>query len=127
MKKLLLGLIMAIFTTLPAFAADAVLGTWKTQVDDGAYAHVDVHMCGAKICGTITRTFNSGGEYQSENIGRQLVWDMSADGGGKYSGGIIWQPSTDKEFKSKMSLSGNVLQVSGCVAFICKKQTWTRI
>ncbi len=127
MKKLILGLILAIFTALPAFAADPVQGIWKTQVDDGAYAYIDIQVCGTTLCGVITRTFNSSGEYQSENIGRQLVWNMSPNGSGRYSGGTIWQPSTDKEFKSKMVLNGDILKVSGCVAFICKKQTWTRV
>ncbi|MCP5038161.1 MAG: DUF2147 domain-containing protein [Rhodobacteraceae bacterium] len=131
MKKLLLGLVLVIFTGMPAFASDPVLGLWQTEVDDDddarSYAIVNFYMCGSDICGSIARTFDVTGETQSENIGRDLVWGMSANGGGKYSGGKIWQPSTDKEFKSKMVLNGNVLKVSGCVAFICKKQTWNRV
>jgi uncharacterized protein (DUF2147 family) len=110
-----------------AQAADPVIGTWKTQVDDGAYAQVKIAACGAKICGTIARTFNDTGEYKSPNIGKKLVWDMDANGDGAYSGGRIWQPSTGKEYKSKMALSGDTLKVSGCVGPICKKQTWTRV
>lgn len=51
---------------------------------------------------------------------------MQAKGGGAYSGGKIWQPSSGKVYKSKMSMKGNVLNVSGCVGPICKKQVWTR-
>lgn len=107
--------------------ADPAAGTWKTQVDDGAYAHVKMTTCGAKLCGTIARTFNGSGEYKSENIGKKIVWDMTPAGGGAYKSGKIWQPSTGKTFKSKMALSGNSLQVSGCVGPICKKQTWSRV
>ncbi|WGW02221.1 DUF2147 domain-containing protein [Tropicibacter oceani] len=107
--------------------ADPVEGIWKTQVDDGAYAHVTIAPCGAAICGVIARTFNSSGEYKSENIGKKLVWDMQAAGSGNYKGGKIWQPSTGKVFSSKMALSGNTLKVSGCVGPICKKQTWSRV
>ena len=110
-----------------AALADPVLGTWKTQVDDGAYAYVSMAKCGQKICGTIAKTFNASGEYKSANLGKKLVWDMTASGGGSYKSGKIWQPSTDKVYKSKMSLSGNKLKVSGCVGPICKKQTWTRV
>lgn len=112
-----------------ANAADAVEGVWQTQVDDGAYAHVTVSPCGAKLCGVISRTFNSDGEYASANIGKPIVWDMVPGNGGKYGSGRIWQPSTDKVFRSKMALSGDVLKVSGCVAggLICKKQTWVRV
>lgn len=117
------GLMLAASAAL----ADPVHGIWKTQVDDGAYAYVTLGDCGGKICGTISRTFNASGEYNSKNKGKRLVWDMRASGNGAYKGGKIWQPSTDKVFKSKMALSGNSLKVSGCVGPICKKQTWTRI
>lgn len=112
---------------LPAVAADPVLGIWKTQVDDGAYAHVNITQCGGQICGNIARTFKGSGEYKSPNIGKLLVWDMVAAGGGKYKGGKIFQPSTNKTFSSKMTLKGNVLKVSGCVGPICKKQDWARV
>ena len=107
--------------------ADPAEGTWQTQVDDGAYAHVKMSTCGANLCGTIARTFNDTGEYKSENLGKQLVWDMTPEGGGAYKGGKIWHPSTGKTFKSKMALSGNTLKVSGCVGPICRKQTWSRV
>lgn len=109
--------------------ADAVEGIWQTQVDDGAYAHVTISGCGAKLCGVISRTFNSDGEYDSENLGKPIVWDMVPRNSGKYGDGRIWQPSTDKIFRSKMTMSGDTLWVSGCVAggLICKKQTWVRV
>ena len=125
MRKAILTL--ALILGAGAAHADPVEGIWKTQVDDGAYAHVTIKPCGGNYCGTITRTFNSDGEYKSANIGKQLVWDMQSNGGGAYAGGKIWQPSTDKVFKSKMALNGNTLKVSGCVGPICKKQTWSRV
>lgn len=125
MKRI--ALMAALVLAAGTAQADPVVGTWKTQVDDGAYAHVQFAPCGAKLCGKIVRTFNSSGEYKSANIGKQLVWDMEASGSGSYKNGKIWQPSTDKVYKSKMSLSGNTLKVSGCVGPICKKQTWSRV
>ncbi len=110
-----------------AAVANPVEGVWKTQEDEGAYAHVAFAPCGDKLCGVIARTFKDGGEYASANIGKPLVWDMAADGGGAYSGGKIWQPSSDKVYTSKMALSGDSLKVSGCVGPICKKQTWARV
>ncbi|MCK8464722.1 DUF2147 domain-containing protein [Aliiroseovarius sp. S1339] len=126
MKRIVMALALSVGMAAPAWA-DAVEGVWKTQVDDGAYAHVTVSQCGAALCGVISRTFNASGEYKSENIGKKLVWDMQPNGGGKYSGGKIWQPSTGKVFKSKMTLSGSSLKVEGCVAVFCKKQTWSRV
>ncbi|WP_289040767.1 DUF2147 domain-containing protein [uncultured Aliiroseovarius sp.] len=126
MKRMVMALALSVGMATPALA-DAVEGIWKTQVDDGAYAHVTVSQCGTALCGVISRTFNASGEYKSENIGKKLVWDMQPNGGGKYSGGKIWQPSTDKVYRSKMQMSGESLKVSGCVGPICKKQNWTRV
>ncbi|MEC7300235.1 MAG: DUF2147 domain-containing protein [Pseudomonadota bacterium] len=125
MRKTILSL--ALILSAGMAHADPVEGIWKTQVDDGAYAHVTIAPCGGALCGTISRTFNADGEYKSANLGKKLVWDMQSKGGGDYRDGKIWQPSTDKVFKSKMALSGNTLKVSGCVGPICKKQTWSRV
>lgn len=111
-----------------AAMADPVVGTWKTQPgDDGNYALVTIAKCGSQICGTLGKGFDSSGNtIDSPNIGRKMIWDMNADGGGSYSGGKIWAPDRDKTYKSKMSLSGNTLKVSGCVLGICRSQTWKR-
>lgn len=112
-----------------AVLADPVEGIWKTQPgDDGNYAHVTISTCGSQICGTLGKGFDSAGKtIDSPNIGKKMIWNMNADGGGSYSGGKIWAPDRDKTYNSKMSLSGNVLKVSGCVLGICRSQTWTRV
>ena len=111
-----------------AAAADPALGTWQTQPDDGAYAHINMTSCGAAVCGTIARTFNAAGEYQSPNLGKQIVINMQPDGSGKYAG-KVWRPSNNKVYIGKTTVSGNALKLSGCVAggLICSKQTWNRI
>ncbi|WP_298910435.1 DUF2147 domain-containing protein [uncultured Aliiroseovarius sp.] len=126
MKRVIAAVALAVGLAGPAMA-EPVLGVWKTQVDDGAYAHVTFSPCGAALCGVISKAFDASGEINTPNIGKQLVWDMQAKGGGKYSGGKIWQPSTGKVYKSKMTLSGTTLKVAGCVGPICKKQTWTKV
>lgn len=127
MMKHVMALATGLILSAGLAAADPVLGTWKTQVDAGNYAHVKMSTCGSKICGVIARAFDASGPIKTDTIGKKLVWDMVAKGGGSYKGGKIWQPSTDKVYKSKMSLKGNTLKVSGCVGPICKKQTWTRV
>ncbi|QBF32490.1 DUF2147 domain-containing protein [Thalassococcus sp. S3] len=108
--------------------ADPVLGTWKTQPDDGSYAHIQMTQCGAAVCGVIARTFDGSGEYKSPNIGKTLVIDMMPKGGGAYEG-KVWRPSNNKIYIGKMSLNGNTLALRGCVAggLICSKQTWNRV
>lgn len=109
--------------------ADPVLGTYKTQPDDnGNYGHVELYQCDANICGVIRKAFDgSGAEVASDNIGRRMLWDMTAQGGGAYGGGKIWAPDRDKVYTSKMALSGDALSVSGCVLVVCRSQTWTRV
>lgn len=120
---------LAVVIATPALAADPAVGTYKTQPDDnGNYGHVEIYDCDGSLCGVIRKAFDaSGSEVASENINKRMLWAMQADGGGKYSGGKIWAPDRDKTYNSKMELSGNVLEVSGCVAIICRAQTWTRV
>ncbi|MEM6303476.1 MAG: DUF2147 domain-containing protein [Pseudomonadota bacterium] len=108
--------------------ADPAVGTWQTQVDDGAYAHVKMSKCGSAVCGKIARTFNDSGEYNSPNLGKTLVIDMKPSGGGAYEG-KVWRPSNNKVYIGKMQVNGNALRLSGCVAggLICSKQTWKRL
>lgn len=121
------ALILGLLAT-PALA-DPVLGTYQTQPGDtGSYAHVELYDCDGSICGVIRKAFDaSGAEVASDKIGKRMIWDMAAAGDGAYSGGKIWAPDRDKTYKSKMQLTGKTLKVSGCVAVICRSQTWTRI
>ncbi|KIC13775.1 DUF2147 domain-containing protein [Leisingera sp. ANG-DT] len=127
MKHLLAGIAVALGLA-GAAAADPVLGVWKTEADDGSYAHIQMAKCGAAVCGKIARTFNSEGEYKSPNIGKTLVIDMVPNGDGSYEG-KVWRPSNDKIYTGKMDLAGSSLALRGCVAggLICSKQTWTRV
>ena len=128
MKRTIIAAIVGIGFAGTAMAADPAVGVWKTQPDDGAYAHVKMAPCGGAICGTIQRTFNASGEYKSENIGKQLVIDMKPDGSGKYAG-KVWRPSNNKIYIGKMTVAGNSLKLSGCVAggLLCSKQDWQRV
>lgn len=108
--------------------ANEVSGVFKTESSDKGYLLVSVEPCGDKVCGTIQDAFNLEGEPMAdyEHKGKQMIWDMVPSGDGKWSKGKIWDPSKDKTYKSKMSLSGDTLNVSGCIAFICRSQSWTR-
>ncbi|MEO0343152.1 MAG: DUF2147 domain-containing protein [Pseudomonadota bacterium] len=123
MKKLMLASVIA-FAPAAVFADD-IFGTWKSEAnDEGAYITVEIAACGAEICGTIKSAENGA---DASVVGKPIIWDMTARGGGSYRGGTIWAADTDKEYRSKMSLSGNSLSVSGCVGPICRSQTWTRL
>lgn len=126
MKTIILAAVLALGAG--AAMADPIEGTWKTQPDDGAYAHVQIKPCGANFCGTIVRTFNAQGEYDSPNKGRQIVIDMASQGGGNYEG-KVWRPSNNKIYMGKIAVDGGAMKMSGCVAggLICAKQNWSKI
>ncbi|MEM9716872.1 MAG: DUF2147 domain-containing protein [Pseudomonadota bacterium] len=122
MKKLMLASVIALAPS--ALFADDVFGTWKSAVNaEGNFLVMTVAACGAKICGTISDV-SSGGDQSV--IGKKMLWDMEARGNGSYRGGRIWAADTGKEYRSKMSLSGNTLSTSGCVGPICRSVDWAR-
>lgn len=129
MKKFLIAAAMLFGAT--AASADPVEGTWKTKPDDnGKFGYVEIAPCGDKLCGVLVKAFDeAGAETDSPNIGKQIVWDMVANGDGTYGGGKVWAPDRDKTYKSKMALSGDTLAVSGCVlgGVICRDSAWSRV
>lgn len=126
--KTLATTVAALVASVSVAAADPLVGIWQTQVDDGAYAHIEIEPCGTNFCGKIARTFKDGGEYQSPNKGKTLVIDMAPQGGGNYEG-QVWRPSNDKIYLGKIALDGDRIRLRGCVAggLLCSKQTWARI
>ena len=128
MKHWILGAALSAVAGLAA--ADPAAGTWKTEPGEtGGYLHVKIAPCGDALCGTIDKAFEASGTAAGdyEHAGKRMLWDMVADGNGGYSGGQIWAPDADKTYKSKMQLSGDSLTVKGCVAIICRGQTWSRV
>lgn len=59
--------------------------------------------------------------------GMEIIRGMRVDGD-RFSGGTILKPDEGKVYKSKMELidGGRKLEVSGCIAFLCKSQVWLR-
>lgn len=118
-----------IFAATTAFA-DPVEGIWKTKPDDnGNFGHVKVAACGSAFCGKLIKAFDgSGAEIASDNIGKNIIWDMVAYPDGLYDDGQVWSPDRDKTYNSDMTLAGDKLAVRGCVMGICRDGgTWTRV
>lgn len=113
--------------------ADPVEGLWQTKPDDnGNVGYIQIAPCGAKLCGTLVKSFDKAGKaWASPNIGKQIVWDMVAQGGGAYGEGKVWAPDRNKTYISDMQLHGAELDVRGCVMFCSaltsRAQTWMRV
>lgn len=125
--------VLAVVLALAAGAAmaDPVEGMWQTKPDDnGNFGDVQIEVCGTALCGTLVQSFDgTGASMVSDNIGKQIVWDMVPDGGGSYAGGKIWAPDRDKTYGASMQLTGDTLSISGCIlgGLICRAQDWSRV
>ena len=128
MKRIVTA-VAAVLVAGAAFA-DPAEGVWQTVPDDnGNFGHVEVTTCGAALCGTLVRAYDSSGkEIASPNIGRRIVWDMAPRGGGEYAGGKVWSPDRDKTYNGRLTLTDRGLGVQGCVLGICRDGgTWRRV
>lgn len=128
MRTTILALAIGLGSAVAA-QADGISGIFQTQAaDSGDVGMVQFAPCGDRFCGTLVKSFHKDGtEFKSDHQGMSIVSNMVDDGGGSFSGGTILDPSSNKTYKSKMSLSGSTLQVSGCVAVFCRTQTWTKV
>lgn len=141
-KTLLLALPLCL-AALSAQASDSPAGRWKTIDDKTGKVKSIVEITQAangSLSGKVLDVLQSdkgpnpvcdGCEGANRNKpvkGMTILWSMKPDGASKWSGGQILDPVTGKVYKSKLELQtgGNKLDVSGCIAFICRTQTWIR-
>lgn len=125
-----------------ASAADPVVGRWKTIDGETGKpkSYVEItQAANGTLSGRIVELINPSkpnpacdkckDDRKGKPItGMEIIRGMKAEGGGKYAGGTILKPDEGKVYKSKMELveGGRKLEVSGCIAFICKSQVWER-
>ncbi len=125
-----------------ASAADPAVGRWKTIDGDTGKpkSYVEItQAANGTLSGRIVELINPSrpnptcdkckDDRKGKPItGMEIIRGMKAEGGGSYAGGTILKPDEGKVYKSKMTLveGGKKLEVSGCVAFICKSQVWER-
>ncbi|WP_342076227.1 DUF2147 domain-containing protein [Yoonia sp. SS1-5] len=128
MKKILMTAAAALCMAGTAMA-DPLEGIWQTAKDDnGNFGFIQVAPCGAALCGTLIKSFDSNANEISSNFtGRNIISETVANGGGAYSG-KVYSPDRDKTYSSKLQLNGDQLSVSGCVLGICRNGgTWVRV
>ena len=145
MRNKLLATLLALpllGVSLSAAAADAT-GRWKTIDNETGKAKSIVEISRApngSLNGRIVELLNPSkpnpvcdkckDDRKGKPItGMEIIRGMRADGAGKWKGGKILKPDEGKVYNSKMALieGGRKLEVSGCIAFICKTQVWERL
>ena len=144
MRNKLLATLLALpllGVSLSAVAADAP-GRWKTIDNETGKAKSIVEISRAAngtLNGRIVELLNPSkpnpvcdkckDDRKGKPItGMEIIRNMKPDGDNAWAGGTILKPDEGKVYKSKMQLleGGKKLEVSGCVAFICKEQIWVR-
>jgi uncharacterized protein (DUF2147 family) len=134
--------ILLTLASLAAAQAPSPLGEWITE---GGKARVRVAPCSGnaqRLCGVIIWSYRPPGakpgplrDIHNQDsalrsrpiVGLPALQDFVSIGPDSWGGGTIYDPESGKTYRSKMGLKGaDRLEVSGCVLFFCRSQTWTR-
>jgi uncharacterized protein (DUF2147 family) len=120
----------------PALAAPDLAGEWL--VEDKS-ATVTIARCGGSWCGRVARILRRTPDWKGNDvnnpdpklrsrpvIGLPILTGFTPDAKG-LSGGRIYDPNSGRTYRSMLRLNPDgSLKVSGCIAFICQSQRWTR-
>lgn len=111
MKRRIIIALVSIGIAGSAMAADAVVGTWKTE--NGELSVIEP--CGGSYCITAKT-----GQYAGQKIGSFKAADDA------YTGRIT-DPRNKATYSGKLTVAGESLKLRGCATpVLCKTQTWTR-
>ncbi|MBE2211064.1 MAG: DUF2147 domain-containing protein [Propionivibrio sp.] len=144
MRKTLFALAIGL-AAMPmlALAQQSAVGKWKTIDDETGKVKSIVEITQATngtLQGRVIEILQSdhgpnptcdkcSGANKGKPIkGMTILWGLRPDGAGKWAGGTVLDPAKGKTYKSKLEIKdgGKKLGMSGCVAFICREQTWVR-
>ena len=129
-------LLLLAFLAAPAIAAPNLAGEWL--VEDRS-ATVTIGRCGPSWCGRVARILERTPDWKGNDvnnpdpklrarpvIGLPILTGFTADAKG-LTGGRIYDPKSGRTYRSMLRVNPDgSLKVSGCIAFICKSQRWTR-
>ena len=139
---MILALLVSLVLPLSAIGQDSPTGRWRTIDDatgkpksiveiytakDGRYAGKVVEILDLKDGPDPLCDQCEGANRDKPIKGMVILWGLKPDGDGKWSGGYVLDPENGKTYKSKLALrDGGRLDMSGCIAFLCRTQTWSR-
>lgn len=127
---------LLLLSTGSAAGASNVTGNWLVQ---DRTAIVSIGPCGASLCGSIARILVQKPDMPKTDVknpdpklrGKPLIGLRILSGfrqkGNRWEGGRIYDPESGRTYASKLRLNADgSLNLSGCIAFICQTQRWTR-
>ena len=123
-----------------ALAADP-FGVWLNGRKD---AHVKLYPCNKdELCGEIVwlkRPNDKDGKPRRDvknddeslrkrpMLGLKVIWGLEDQGGGEWEDGDIYNARDGETYDGEVEvINTNTIEVSGCVWFVCKTETWTRV
>jgi len=118
-----------------ALMLTAPLGLSGDWVTADRSAVVRIGRCGATWCGRIVRVLARGAPQNDINnpdrglrarplVGVPVLSGFAPGGAGD---GRAYDPKTGRSYRARLRLDpAGTLRVTGCVAIICRSQTWTR-
>ncbi|WP_303749468.1 DUF2147 domain-containing protein [Stenotrophomonas pigmentata] len=141
-KTLLLALPL-LAAGFSANASDSAAGRWRTIDDETGRVKSIVEITQAAngtLSGRVLQVLQSeqgphpvcnkceGANKGKPIEGMTILWNVRPDGTNKWANGTILDPAKGKTYSSKVALvdNGRKLDVSGCISFICRTQTWLR-
>ena len=135
MTKPVLPLLALVFAT-PLLAAQPVSGKWLTKERD---AVITIGTCGQSMCGRISKFLippPQGADQRDVNNKDPKLRSRKLLGMAVLTGfreeddlwrGEIYDPKSGKTYGSVIRrLSGDRLEVKGCISIFCQTQVWTR-
>ena len=119
-----------------ASAAPDISGNWMTEDKSGL---VTIARCGNSLCGNLARVLVAKPGVPKTDVknpdpvlrgrtlqGLRILHGFKPSDNG-WEDGRIYDPKSGKSYRSMLKLNPDgSLKVSGCIAFICKSQRWTR-
>jgi uncharacterized protein (DUF2147 family) len=117
----------------PAAAATPIDGTY---LDSGGYVHITIRPCGAARCGVITRIVRRkpgepDNDVHNDNpalrdrpiLGLTILTNLRYRNGAWR--GQVYNPEDGGTYRAVVNPgAGGALRVQGCLAVICRTQTW---
>ena len=126
--------------TLSAYTQGSVYGVWQAidDADGQATSHIEVYEQEGKVHGKIVKLLEESGEILCENckgnkkdqpiLGMEIMWGMEKKGE-VWKGGKIMDPEVGKQYKCRLKLDGDVLEVRGYIGIptLGRTQKWYRV
>ncbi len=146
MKKVIIGLVLCIFSAVVTFgqnasSADKILGVWLSEEKDGK---IEIYKSGNKYLGKLIwgktifeadgvtskkDTKNSDEKLRTRNLKDLVMLTDFVYEDGEWTDGKIYDPKSGKTYSSTIKLQGNTLSLRGYVgiSLLGRTSVWTRV